>query len=594
MKAIKKIIRFFQSTSIQSIILISFSFIVLFSLLILGVVAITLNFATIETNTRSYTNQLIGQVNRNIESYIMNMNNILDMSAFNNDIKEYLSNMNLNTVEKGNFKGKIDTYFNSILLSHDDISSIIVFGYNGNCVINTKRGISILNPYLQLQEQKWYIDAIKANGKSVISSPHVQNIVGDKEYPWVVSFSRAIKNDKGDIIGVLLIDLRFNVINDMCKKIEFGKRGYIFIVDKDGNIIYHPQQQLIYTGLKNEMIQEVLSTTGDYFYSGKGEDNRLYITKLSEKTGWKIVGVAYINELVSNRDQIIKTYLFWGIVCYAIAIILSIIISSRISRPIKNLEVSMSKTQNGNFDIQVEVKSKNEIGQLSNAFNIMIKRTKELMKQNILEQELKRKSEIKALQAQINPHFLYNTLDSIIWMAESGKNSEVVKMTSALAKLFRFSISKGEDISTIKDEIEHIRNYLTIQQMRYRDKLTFKIDVEAEILQYKVPKLILQPLVENAIYHGIKYKTETGVIQILGKRIGDDILIQICDNGPGISLEKAKDVLENQIEPSTSNSIGIRNVNERIKLYYSKKYGLSFKNAPEGGTIVNIFLPANQ
>lgn len=591
-RSVKWTLMNFKFKSIQSTIAVAFSFLILFTTLVIGAISFGLTYDTVEKNSRAYTYQLIEQVNRNIESYITNMENVSLMTLYNNDVREYLTNENLSSEEEKAYEDKIKAFFNSILGTRKDISSVMIFGYNGRVVIGNNRNITELNPYIDPAKQTWYMKAKEAGGAAVVSSSHVQNVLQDDYYRWVVSLSRELVSTGGrEKMGVFLVDLNFSIINDMCSKIKLGKRGYVFIVDHDGNIVYHPQQQLIYSNVKNEMIEEVISSKSNYFITNEDNDSRIYNIMDSINTGWKIVGVSYINELVTNKSEIQRSYKLWGFICLAIAIVLSIILSRRISRPVKRLEASMKQVEKGNFDIKVDIESSNEIGQLSRAFNIMTAKIKELMNQNMKVQELKRKSELKALQAQINPHFLYNTLDSIVWMAEAKNSEEVVLMTSALAKLFRLSISKGEEIITVYSEIEHVRSYLTIQKMRYRDKLDFDIEVDPEILQYKTLKIILQPLVENSIYHGIKNKSGTGVIKIRGKLFDDKIVMQIIDNGIGMTPEKVKHILENPSKFSKGSGVGVKNVNERIKLYFGADYGLNFESEPDCGTTVNIWLP---
>jgi len=582
----------FRFKRIQSSITAAFLFLVLFTVLIIAAISFSLTYDAVEKNSREYTYQLIEQVNRNIESYITNMENISIMTLFNNDVREYLTRNDLDSEEEKAYAEKIKLLFDSILSTRKDISSIMVFGYNGRVVISNNRNITELNPYIDPTEQTWYRKAKEAGGTAVISSPHVQNVLQDNYYRWVVSLSRELVSaDGNEKMGIFVVDLNFSIINDMCSKIKLGKRGYVFIVDREGNIVYHPQQQLIYSNVKHEMIDEVLNSAENYFITDEGNDSRIYNIMNSVNTGWKIVGVSYINELVTNKSEIERSHTLWGFICLTTAMIISIILSKRISSPIKHLESLMKQVEKGNFDIKVDIESSNEIGELGRAFNIMITKIKELMKQNMKEQELKRKSELKALQAQINPHFLYNTLDSIVWMAEAKNSEEVVLMTSALAKLFRLSISKGEEIIPMYNEIEHVRSYLTIQEMRYRNKLEFEIDVDPEIYHYKTLKIILQPLVENSIYHGIKNKEGIGNIKIKGKICNDKILLQVIDNGIGMDREKIKNIFEKSGKSPGGSGVGVKNVNERIKLYFGKDYGLEFQSEPNHGTTVNVWLP---
>jgi two-component system sensor histidine kinase YesM len=259
---------------------------------------------------------------------------------------------------------------------------------------------------------------------------------------------------------------------------------------------------------------------------------------------------------------------------------------------------SMKEAQKGNFEqANVEIEQGNEIGTLGSSFNIMTNKIHQLMKQNTAVQEEKRKSDLKALRSQINPHFLYNTLDSIIWMAEGEKSKDVVLMTSELAKLLRQSISNDNERIPLEKEIEYTRSYLSIQKMRYRDKLDYEIIVEDRIRKEKVINLILQPLVENAIYHGIKYKGSKGKITIKGWGEDDNIFIRVSDDGIGMDTEtlnqtmkKAKE-RDRTDESEKSGGVGVQNVNTRLRLYYGEKYGLHFESTLGEGTEVTIKIP---
>ncbi|WP_231571095.1 sensor histidine kinase [Gordoniibacillus kamchatkensis] len=387
---------------------------------------------------------------------------------------------------------------------------------------------------------------------------------------------------------------QFNVITGILSSISLGKRGYVFIVDNDGNLVYHPQQQLIYSNLKTELIDRVLASGKGSFRTNEGGQSRIYTVERSD-FGWYIVGVSYVDELIGDKTRMRLSFLLWGAVCLAVAFTMSVLLSRRLSRPILQLQEHMKEVEKGNFDIQVPVEKTKEIGRLAKTFNLMVGRIKDLMDQVVKEQEFKRRTELSALQAQINPHFLYNTLDSIIWMAESKRSEEVVLMTSALAKLFRASISIGEELVPVRNELEHIAGYLTIQKIRYRDKLEFRIDTDPGILNCKTLKIVLQPIVENAIYHGIKNMYGVGVITITGEKRDGDVVLRVADNGVGMEPEQVKRLL---VPRSTSGDsgkgkgFGLLNVHERIKLVFGPAYGLTIESEPDEGTTVTVRMPA--
>jgi two-component system sensor histidine kinase YesM len=573
---------------LQTEIAIAFSFLIILTALLIGLLSYRMWMNSEERNSRQYTQQLIEQVNVNISSYITYMENVSQLVISSSDVKAYLSSVSENSLQKSEYESKIVDQFSSILKVRKDISNIVIFGANGNVVLNDDN--LKLNPYNDPYTQDWYKKAIAANGKPVISSSHVQNII-QNDYRWVVSLSRSITDSSGRQAGVLLVDLNYSVINDMCSEINLGTRGYIFIVYDKGNIIYHPQQQLIYSNLITEETNRVINTKNNYFVTKVNGENKMYTIINSASTGWKIVGVAYTDELMPDIKEL-QLYFFMGIILLLVmVIIISVFFSYRISKPIKVLEFSMKEVEKGNFDVKINIQESNEVGKLGKAFNIMTTKIKELIEQNAIDHELKRKSELKALQTQINPHFLYNTLDSIIWMAEDKKFDEVVLMTSSLAKLFRLSISSGNELISFSNEIEHIKSYLTIQKMRYLDKLDFEIDVDEDIMNYKVIKILFQPIVENSIYHGIKNKSGDGLIRITGQKENDRLLIKVIDNGIGMTDEQIRMIYNLQIKSKNGNGVGVANVNERIKLYFGEEYGLSYESEIGVGTTVNILIP---
>ncbi|MBP3966455.1 cache domain-containing sensor histidine kinase [Paenibacillus lignilyticus] len=581
----------FPLKSIQSNISLAFSLLILAAIVLTSLISYQLSVDAVERNSKGYIEEIIKQVNTNIQSYVDNMENISLLALTNKDVKYYISdNSYISAEDRRIYEKRISDLFQAILYTRNDIASIMVFGYNGRFV--SDRRITNLNPNMKLSDQSWFQMAKSEGGKSVISSPHVQNII-QNEYRWVVSLSRELKSTDGITAeGVFLVDLNLSIINDICKNIDLGKKGYLFIVDNSGNIVYHPQQQLIDSKLRTERIADVIkASSGSSFVVNDGEGKRIYSVQ-DTNFGWKIAGVAYTDDLIASKDDLRNSILLYSLCGLAISLLISVWLSHRLSKPIKVLQSDMKQVEKGNFDIQTEIGQMNEIGQLGRSFNMMVSRTKSLMEETIHNQESKRKSELLLLQSQINPHFLYNTLDSIVWMAEQKQHEEVVLMTSALAKLFRASITKDQELVPIRVEIEHITNYLLIQKMRY-EELEYEIQMDESILDFKTLKILLQPLIENAIYHGIrnKYGINDGIITIRGWQTEDKIIFEVEDNGFGMTPEQAERLLI-PVEGETRNQgIGIRNVNERIKLYFGYEYGIQIRSEIEVGTCVSISIP---
>jgi len=576
--------------SIRTSIIFSFALLIVFALMTFLLISLRYTQNTVLENSTEYTSQLIGQVNNDIDSYITYMENISSIVANNSDVRSYLFTEQLEEQGSLELRERITSIFKTITDTREDITNIALLPLKREALVND--GYSELNPFISVSDLSWYQEAEAAQGQSVLSSSHVQNAI-EGSYDWVVTLSRSItRSGDSKAEGIFFVDLNYKAISDLCEKISLGNKGYIYILDKKGSIVYHPQQQLIYSGMKSELISEVMETSESSFLT---EDERLYTISKSERTGWIVVGVSYLPELLEEAQKAQAIYLVIALALFAVALSLAFLLSDEITKPIKALEISMKEVEKGNFDnAALEVRDANEIGRLSRNFNLMTEEIKKLMEQSAREEQAKRRSELKALQAQINPHFLYNTLDSIIWMAEWGKTQEVVNITASLAKLLRRSISNEQELVTIEEEVAYTKEYLTIQKMRYKDKLEYDIILEPEICQERVIKLILQPVVENAIYHGIKYKEGKGLIQIRGYREGDCIILQVEDDGKGMDPETLAHIFEKHTRDTKSNGVGLNNVRERIQLYYGAEYGISFSSSLGEGTVATITLPVGK
>lgn len=577
-------------SSIQSVIFATVAVLVLSAVVIVTGVSMKFTNTSIFENSSEYTHTIIQQMNQNIDSYIDYMENIAYLISSNEDVQDYLFDEKIDNEGRYRILNQLQT----ILDSRSDIRNVGIISKNGRMLIND--GSKSVNQDLDLNTQEWYATALEKPNGPILTSSHVQHIISG-ERPWVITLSRGIRDrsGSGEKEGVFFIDLNYSAISELCDQSTVGTKGYAFILDAKGNIVYHPQQQQLYNELQTENISLIMDTDEDTVLTGTGNDGKLYSISRSEKTGWTVVDCTNVKELLSKSRQAQSVYVLTAIILVIVALLFSRFMARSITLPIQKLRDSMKKVQEGDFSVSdVVVDSKNEIGSLTKSFDVMTHRIHELMEQNVHEQEEKRKSELKALQSQINPHFLYNTLDSIIWMAEGKKNEEVVLMTASLARLLRQSISNEDEVVPIANEVEYARGYLTIQKMRYKDKLEFQIEVDSSILYIPLIKLVLQPIIENAIYHGLKYKESKGLLIVKGFMKNGNAVLQVIDDGVGMDEETLAHIYDKHKVNYHSNGVGVYNVQKRLKLYYGEDYGITYTSELGKGTTATITIPGRQ
>ena len=404
--------------SIQSVIFATVAFLVLCAVVIVTGVSMRFTNTSIFENSSEYTHTIIKQMNQNIDSYIDYMENIAYLISSSQDVQDYLFDDEIDNEARY----RILNQFETILDSRSDIRNVGIISKNGRMLINNGR--KSVNRDLDLNTQEWYTQALDSPEGPMLTSSHVQHIISG-ERPWVITLSRGIRDrgGSGEKEGVFFIDLNYSAISGLCDQSTVGTKGYAFILDARGNIVYHPQQQQLYNELQTENINLIMDTEDDTVLTGTGKDGKLYSISRSDKTGWTVVDCTSVRELLSKSRQAQSIYVLMAVLLVIVSLLFSRFMARSITLPIQKLRDSMEKVQEGDFSISdVVVDSDNEIGSLTKSFDVMTHRIQELMEQNVYEQEQKRKSELKALQSQINPHFLYNTLDSIIWMAEGKKN----------------------------------------------------------------------------------------------------------------------------------------------------------------------------
>ncbi len=579
----------YKKRSLQWTISLSFTIISIFSIVAMAIAFYTHSINSLRSNTTKENEQIVDQVSRNLNSYIRNMMGISDTMCYS-----VIKNRNLTNES-------ISKEMNLLYEANkDNLTSIVCATKDGAIVAASP--VSARKPGVDLKKQEWFNKAIDEIENLHFSTPHVQNIFDNSNYRyyWVVSLSRSVElTFLGNVKeGVLLVDMNYSGIEQMFERVNDGGVGFIYLCDADGQIIYHPMQRAIYSGLvKENNITHAQHSDGAFSERFDGQE-RDVVVKTVGYTGWKIISVTPTSELAFDMGQMRNYLLLVAIIILILITFGNYIISYVVTDPIRKLEDSIAFLEEGvaNQVVMNEedifIGGSHEIRHLGRTVKSMIRQMKKLTDDMVREQKAKRKSELDALQSQINPHFLYNTLDSVVWMIEGERYKDAISMVTALAQLFRISLSKGNNIISIHDEIIHARNYLNIQKVRYKNKFTANIDIDPEIENCSTIKLIVQPLLENAIYYGVEHMDGEGEITLKGYEKDGDIYISVTDNGMGIPEETLATLLTDKARSRGKGSgIGLWNVNQRIQIYFKGDYGLIVESELDVGTTVTIHLP---
>ena len=503
-----------------------------------------------------YTNKNVMSTSRYITLYVEKLQNIINLLSVNADVRNFL------TLGNNNSKKSIEKMVYSILDNNKGIKNITVIGKNGSIISSDKNNDMKISA--NMMKEKWYVDAINNSDMPVFNPVRKDEDSSMNSNSWFLSISRDIKNSKGENLGVIVFDIKYEMFERYLRSNAFGRQSDSIIIDNHGNVIY-------YRDVKCFADKKCLEKFSE---KNKNKDTYLYETQI-ENTNWNLRSLANTNDLVTLKKNFSHIVIIIFLFSLAFSSIITFIVITKILRPLIKLENHMQNFENNLREFHLSEKTGYEIQNLVEHFNVMVEKIKYL-----------REYEIKALHSQINPHFLYNTLDTIIWMAEFEDNEKVISITKSLANYFRLSLSNGHEKIPLKDEIMHTKEYLFIQKQRYEDKLSYFFNIEDEsLLSIKVPKIIIQPIVENSIYHGIKNLSGNGIITIDVYRQNSTVNISVKDNG--IGFEKAK-----QFKKSKTGGVGIKNVDKRIKFYYGKNYGVFInKDSKTEGAEVVIKIP---
>ena len=573
-----------KTRSMQMTISISFTVLSVCCMCFLGAMLYQQFTRKAENLTVENARQLLNQTTINLEDYLRNMRRISDAMYY--------------TVIKNTDIGSESLEDAMTLLyeaNKDKLVSVACYTNDGR--LTAASPIATEKTGVDVSSQKWFQDAEGELENFHFSTPHVQNLFDDPSYRyyWVVSLSRTVEltRNGNSLLGVLLVDMNYSSIEQLLEKANSDTSGeYVYLMASDGEIIYHPKQNMIHMGMYQENNNKAAGyedTTVEENFRG---EKRLVTVKTISYTGWKLVSVVPMKSFSMGMTGMRNLVVLLVALTVLAAVLLNQMVSARISKPLRRLNNSVKEWEAGNMNPDIYIGGSMEVEHLGKTLQSTVSQIHQLMDDIVVEQEEKRKSELDALQSQINPHFLYNTLDSIVWMITGERYDDAVFMITQLASLFRISLSKGKTVIRIEDEVKHAQNYMNIQKIRYKNSFEVDFQIEEEILDGCIVKLVLQPLLENAIYYGMEYMDGEGEIHVRGYRKDKDIYLEVEDNGLGMPEEEAAELLNGKERPHKHGSgVGLVNVHSRLKLRFGENYGLLIHSCPDEGMLVQIHIP---
>ena len=560
---------------------------ILLTILTIGILTNMVFSDAMEKSANEAALHAISQANITIDTSIRNIENAMDIIARNPQVLKFIRMKIIDPVDD---RSAVESNVRSLLAGFTQY----YYEIEGIAIVN-KCVLFLSNEMYKVEndpliDESWYkICEENSDTIQILGRPAGRKLAEYKKVSAdeIFSVAKAIRDPAtNEVSGVILIDLRIKILEHMLKDIQLGKTGFVYIADSNGEVVYAP-------------VNYVVPRVKSQWFSGERVFNKYilgqyfqFIYTSSFYSKWRIIGVFSLNETLKEVVNIRNYTLVILIIISIIALGLSFIFSSSIANPISKLRKLMKKAEAGDLSVSFDVKYNDEIGQLGRSFNAMINEIRNLIEVVYKEQRSKREAELRTLQSQIKPHFLYNTLDTIHWMAKKYGAADVIQVISALTNLFRIGLSKGNEVIRLSEELEHVRSYLLIQKVRYEEMLEYEIAAEGDTGILYVQKLILQPLVENAIYHGIKAKREPGRIRITAAVKEGVLVMRVEDNGLGMEeaeVERINAALHNESEERVG--YGIFNVNERIRLSYGKEYGITLKSTRGQGTEVEIKHP---
>lgn len=530
-------------------------------------------------------NSLLKNIEGNANTIMIDMNNTIKINSMSSEKKENKQN---SEISKFNDINQMKNQIQFVLNSSEDID----YAEFIDTASNTYTFSADTYKYTREDIDSKIIEMVSQTSGENIWLPiqYRKSSITNETNPVLTLGKRVLNIDSQETIGTLLLNIKEDSFSNIYKTIGAVERNGYSIIDENGIVISSTVKADIFKPLKDESIKEWILSNGLIAEVKKVEGKEMLITSVPfGKNGWRLINEIPIKNLTEDSRKYTAAILIIGFGCLFLALLGGGVLSRAIVSPLLRLTKSMNKIKEGNLEVSFKTNSSDEVGLISSTFNEMIERIKRLLENIKMEQKEKREYELALIQAQVKPHFLYNTLDTIFLLSKMNREKSAQEVTKALADFYRTSLSSGNEIISIAEEIKNVTAYLMIQKVRYSDVLDFKINVEEGIEDLSILKLTIQPLVENSIYHGLKTKGSLGMINIDVLREGDNVIIKVIDDGIGMEQEKLEELLR---ENQNFKHFGLKNVDRRIKLYFGESYGIKIKTEKGAGTEVIITQPA--
>lgn len=554
--------------------LVIYVFIMILALLgIVGGIYYQTSSVAIRQTTEQNTRKTIQQSGQFITSYLQKVKQTTSSLAENEKIKTYAQIPSQENAEQ------LWQLFATILKTDSDLVSAILVTKDGN-LISTDPELT-MKTSADMMKEKWYQDAIHKGAMPILTPARrtVSHTTGEK---WVISIMQEVVDKDGKNLGVVRLDIGYKTLEAYLDQLQLGKEGFTFIVDANHDFVYHPKKAVYSSHAEMKAMAPYLSVKNGYVKSKQAYVSQYQIPN----SDWTLIGVSSMEQLHAVQTQILWSFIGTGLFALGVCLIGIWFVLRLWIKPLRDLQATILKVGSGHSDLRANETGSPELVDLARQFNIMLDRIDQLMIAVKEEEQNVRRYELQALSSQINPHFLYNTLDTIVWMAEFNDSKRVVKVTKSLAKYFRLALNQGHEQISLKDEIDHVRQYLFIQKQRYGEKLQYEIKELKQYDDYKIPKLILQPLVENAIYHGIKEMNRQGMIRVSVSENDTQLIVSIYDNGRGFVASETTNATLVRL-----GGVGLKNVDQRLQLQFGKSYHMEIKTEENTYTEIRLYFP---